>query len=568
MHVIVSRFRLGLAACFLVLAAASTAASDSQPIETKDGAAVLAPAALPLRYGVEDLGKPAIHITEWQCDFDGSLIKIAWAAQSNRANIAIGSFGIRVLQCPEGFEIPGTFTREDPRYGALRYFRNPEGTPAGGFPDTLLDNGALDLDKREGRFAVNIDTKGYEPGNYEFNVFVHNRPAKGAYVSDVRAIAFTISANGRLLAIAPRPALSGAEHAILYMKEGVYSSFPSLAARPDGKWIVSFGTRTTRDHINPDGGSRTLLSDDEGRTWIPTNDRLVDRMSLTQDGTKLVAAQAAGWVYVPDTERARLTTEMRVVRSVKQGQIAYLGGAIKKVSTDGGKTWATAKIDIPEDISGLLNHHYSAMAMTTKEGVRLTAVYGKRIITGADGKKKHGNDEVFILRSEDDGETWSFIPVLPQAPDLEKKELGFNETAVAQAGDGSVFLMMRSLPESNLWISHSTDLGKTWSTPADSGLKGYPADMITLADGRVLCVYGYRYAPLGIRAAITADGGRTWSDPIALRDDGAGMTSDLGYPMSLQRADGKIFTVYYLTTADAADTHIAATVWDPPAVAP
>ena len=534
-----SRFRLGLSAYCLAAACAAASAGQSNP----------APG---------DASKPALQITEWDCAFEGTRVKIAWAARSNRANLSIGGFGVRVDERPEGFTVPGTVMAS-----GHMYFRNPASAPGAGVWNIILqtDNGALDLDKREGRYAVHIDTKGYKPGRYAFQVFVTTRPAAGTYADAARGLVFEIAADG-----SPRipQALAGAENSILYMREGSYACFPSMTARPDGKWTLHFSTKTTNEHINPEGGSRALLSDDEGRTWTPTDEPEIDRMMLTRDGAKLVKVIAEGWIYVPESERARLAGETRWISEVNPGRIAYLGGAVKVVSPDGGKTWTKDKIALPDDISGLMNHSYAAMSMTAKEGVRMTALYGRRIVADAGGNKKLGKDEVFILRSGDDGETWECIPVLPRAPDSEKKELGFNETAIAQAGDDSVFLMMRTTDESNMWTSRSTDLGKTWSSPSDTGLKGYPADMITLADGRVLCVYGYRSAPMGIRAAFSGDGGRTWSKPVVLRDDGAGSPSDLGYPMALQRADGKIFTVYYLTT-DGQNTHIAASVWDPAA---
>jgi len=42
-------------------------------------------------------------------------------------------------------------------------------------------------------------------------------------------------------------------------------------------------------------------------------------------------------------------------------------------------------------------------------------------------------------------------------------------------------------------------------------------------------------------ATTSVDGGRTWGDEITLRDDGG--TWDLGYPRTVQRADGKVVTI-------------------------
>ena len=55
--------------------------------------------------------------------------------------------------------------------------------------------------------------------------------------------------------------------------------------------------------------------------------------------------------------------------------------------------------------------------------------------------------------------------------------------------------------------------------------------------------YGHRARPFGIRARLSRDGGRTWAQEIILRDDGGG--TDIGYPRTVQRPDGKIVTLYY-----------------------
>ena len=109
---------------------------------------------------------------------------------------------------------------------------------------------------------------------------------------------------------------------------------------------------------------------------------------------------------------------------------------------------------------------------------------------------------------------------------------------------------------------------------------GYPCHLLRLADGRILCTYGYRFKPAGIRAVLSNDGGWSWDlkRERILRDDGGtpaqgwgpkqlekfkerGVAgADLGYPFSAQLADGAILTVYYFTGTDGI-THAAATKW-------
>jgi hypothetical protein len=96
-----------------------------------------------------------------------------------------------------------------------------------------------------------------------------------------------------------------------------------------------------------------------------------------------------------------------------------------------------------------------------------------------------------------------------------------------------------------LWQSESTDGGKTWTRPSRTPIWGFPADLLVLKSGKILCTYGYRRRPYGVRACLSHDEGRTWDyrNEIVLRNDAPG--PDCGYPSSVQRQDGTIFTAYY-----------------------
>ena len=115
-------------------------------------------------------------------------------------------------------------------------------------------------------------------------------------------------------------------------------------------------------------------------------------------------------------------------------------------------------------------------------------------------------------------------------------------------------------------ICHSTDNGKTWSflseaadTDGGAGRNGNPPSMVRLKDGRLCVTYGYRASPYGIRAKFSEDNGESWGDEIHLRDDGR--NRDFGYTRTIQRTDGKLVTLYYYTTAENPEQHIAATIW-------
>ena len=84
---------------------------------------------------------------------------------------------------------------------------------------------------------------------------------------------------------------------------------------------------------------------------------------------------------------------------------------------------------------------------------------------------------------------------------------------------------IRRLDKPKSWIDAyaSHDDGQTWSflsTPEPDTGEGNPPSLLRLADGRLCLIYGRRARPYGILARLSSDQGKTWSDPIVLRDDG------------------------------------------------
>jgi hypothetical protein len=335
----------------------------------------------------------------------------------------------------------------------------------------------------------------------------------------------------------------------------VYACFPSLVLLEDGALYTSFGTRTHHSHIDPTGGTARRLSRDGGRTWQEFSGEVIDPSWRAADGS-LATAGPNGWRHVPADQRAALEARGIEPRPVptKENTIAYAAGAFFRRSTDGGKTWQRQEIPTPP--LALLMGYNRAASLRTHEGVRLVAVYGH--------PRGKPHDEVFVLRSADDGKNWEFLPL---ARDPEEK-VSLNETALAENAAGQIVAMIRSEPPEggHLYQSLSKDGGKTWSVPVRTPIWGYPAHLLRLRDGRLLCTYGYRRDAMGIRAVLSRDGGHTWDThrEIILRSDGVGNGSDLGYPLTVELPDGVLFTIYYMTNSDGI-THIAGTRWRVPA---
>ena len=113
-----------------------------------------------------------------------------------------------------------------------------------------------------------------------------------------------------------------------------------------------------------------------------------------------------------------------------------------------------------------------------------------------------------------------------------------------------------------LYQSESTDGGRHFTTPKRllPDLGGAPAYLTRLRDGTLLCLYGYREKPYGIRAMVSRDDGETWQTDLTLYEDGP--TDDLGYPSTVEREDGRLLTVFYSHQQADGPAVICQTLWE------
>ena len=169
---------------------------------------------------------------------------------------------------------------------------------------------------------------------------------------------------------------------------------------------------------------------------------------------------------------------------------------------------------------------------------------------------------VFCARTTDGGRTFAFLSWIGPQP------RGFAiMPASVRLSKSRILVALRCREGERNWIDlyGSDDDGMTWDyvgTPvANTGRGGNPPAMIKLRDGRLCLTYGYRDAPYSIRARLSSDGGATWGEEIILRDDGG--NHDIGYPRTIQRADGMVVTVYYWNDRPDSERYIAATLWMP-----
>lgn len=350
-------------------------------------------------------------------------------------------------------------------------------------------------------------------------------------------------------------AVEGATHIVIHRQAGQYSAFPILYQLPDESrtLYVHFGAGVTSSHLEPRREPMNFLSTDGGRTWMKTP-RTEPNPAWASAPGRLVEPDAHAWRYVDASRRAEFEARGIEVRNSPDGRVTYAYGCFVRTSADGGATWQQREIDVPA--KGLImGYHDPATYVRLDARTILRAVYGRPTANVR-------FYEAWLLRSEDDGATWSFLTL---AADPAKKR-SFGETAIVAAANGDIVAMMRTEPAlgTKMWTAHSSDRGKTWSPAVETPLHGHPAHLLRLRDGTLLCTYGFRDDPIGIRAAFSHDHGRTWpvNEIVSLRADGSGRPGDNGYPISTELADGTLLSVYYLTRDGI--TGVEATRWKTP----
>jgi len=136
----------------------------------------------------------------------------------------------------------------------------------------------------------------------------------------------------------------------------------------------------------------------------------------------------------------------------------------------------------------------------------------------------------------------------------------FNETSIYETPKGDLVAFLRTADlDDQAVIARSTDGGKSFGAWQKMGFQGHPLQAMQLLDGRVLLTYGYRHKPLGIRARIlNAECTDFATAPEIILRDDGG-TTDLGYPWAVQLDEGRVLVAYYFNKPDG-PKHIAGTI--------
>lgn len=207
-------------------------------------------------------------------------------------------------------------------------------------------------------------------------------------------------------------------------------------------------------------------------------------------------------------------------------------------STDRGANWTPCAI--PWAASGELESRRDLILGETSGVVELP---DGKLLSGAYVSLGPGKSRSYVLRSTDNGKTWSDGSFVANASEVSyvvlpgSKLLGVARVANNEIGEG----------DASLAITESDDGGHSWTTlrPVGLGKAQIPGFPLYLKDGRLLLIYGNRQFPFGAQAIASRDEGKTWQVDRPIFLSWFSWDNYCGHPRSFLLPDGSILTAYY-----------------------
>ena len=341
------------------------------------------------------------------------------------------------------------------------------------------------------------------------------------------------------------------EHAVIFRPPVDYDAnrnaqVPNVHLLKNGDLAVDFiYDIPLSDAVQIDPKRPIYISSDGGRKWAPSTDipkgLYLDPVSniskikpaMLHDGS-LLMMKGYGWQNFPtDRKEEFLRQGYKVwVDGTTPDIVSISHGAWKSISKDNGKTWQKSDIKLPRFIS--LLHVYNSEGIVLKDGTFLASAYGCSDIND----DPYGS--CFVLRRRNEG-NWDIQTMAKST----KPEHGFCEPGLAEAANGDVVSMMRTSGQRELWTTISSDAGKTWAKPWDSGLRGSTPWLLTTTDGLLVALFGRRtyrdFPKTGIWFGVSRDNGRSWKQYMLL-DRGIELVPAQGTAAALP--DGSVYYVY------------------------
>jgi hypothetical protein len=361
-----------------------------------------------------------------------------------------------------------------------------------------------------------------------------------------------------------RRARAAATHEVLELRtispeRDLYHGWPTLARSAGGRlYLVCSGGR--EEHVCPFGRVEMMESGDGGRTWTwprvlhdgPIDDRDAGVLATRRGSVLVTTFTSLAWK--PVLERAEA--------AVRQGKAAWPKERLERWRAAAARLDAKARREelgcwILRSADGGRSFGAIARCPVNSPHGPIELADGRLLYAG---KRLWDDEAVGIAVSEDDGAAWRWQSALPARAGDDPKH--YHELHAVETREGRIIIQIRNHNPANdreTLQSESTDGGKTWSVPRAIGVWGLPSHLLRLRDGRLLMSYSHRRPPFGCQARLSADGARTWSEPMLISGDGIG--GDLGYPSTVELDDGALVTAWYEVRAESPKAALRLARW-------
>ena len=336
-----------------------------------------------------------------------------------------------------------------------------------------------------------------------------------------------------------------------------YFGWPTATRLQNGKIaVVASGFRLK--HICPFGKTVISYSEDNGESYTrpapvidtPLDDRDGGIMTFGEKG--VIVTSFNNTVKFQRNQSGGATYPCAYLDTVSAEEEAKYLGALYTVSLDGGVTFGEihkSPVTSPhgpiELSDGTILWIGRTFSPENKQQKGFDCIEAHRITP--DGTSE------FVGRIENivEGDV-EFLSCEPHAIELEDGRLLVHIRVQYYNGSAPIFTIFQSVSE---------DKGKTWSKPRQilERKGGAPAHLLRQSSGMLISTYGYREAPYGIKAMFSADGGETWDVGHDLYVNGISL--DLGYPSTVELADGSLLTVFYAIPEKGAPAVVMQQKW-------